>query len=280
MKKILSIILMLSLAATCAFAFASCGTCAHVDADNNGVCDECEANYCAVHVDADRDGVCDRTACGSVVKCANHVDVDNDGICDTIGCSELVACTSHYDNDLDGVCDSANCEAVVTAPAASYATVSAPFIAALAKDVDSISVNVFVNYNGTELNAYYTFDGTTLHYEKDVVPSLESDVDFVEGDVTVDAQGNVVSGDATVYAAFAKNNLTYNIASGITEYEAAGNVLMIKVAAANTQAVFGQAFASDVVSVITITAEGNVATISLNYTQADGSIVRTVIAYA
>ena len=279
MKKILSIILMLSLAVTCAFAFASCGTCAHTDSDGDGKCDECDENYCAFHVDEDRDGICDREDCGSVVACASHIDVNNDGVCDTTGCYEPVACVAHVDNDNNSICDNPLCNAPIAGAEDSYETLVAPFVSALANKAKAIVVNVSVTKGGETLGAKYTFSGNVLHYEMDVVPGLDSDDTFIEGDVTVDANGTVVSGDASVYQKFAANDLTYNIASGITEYELAGNILMIKVEAANTEVVFGRAFASDVVSTITITDAGKVSSITLNYTQADGSTVKTVVSY-
>ena len=278
MKKILSIILMLSLAVTCAFAFASCGACAHTDSDGDGKCDECDENYCASHIDEDRNGVCDREGCGSVVACASHIDLNNDGICDTTGCNERVACVAHSDVDKDGVCDNPLCDAPVASDE-SYETVAEPFVAALANNAKAITVNVFVTKGDETLGAYYTFNGSVLHYEMDVVPTLESDADFIEGDITVDANGAVVSGDASVYQKFAANHLTYNIASGIEEYEASGKVLMIKVKAADTETVFGRAFVSDVVTTITLNDNAKVASITLSYAQADGSTVKTIISY-
>lgn len=58
MKKIVALILAL----VCVFSFASCDDeCEkHIDADENGKCDVCEADYtCPGHVDADANGVCD-----------------------------------------------------------------------------------------------------------------------------------------------------------------------------------------------------------------------------
>lgn len=284
MKKILSIILMLSLAVTCAFAFASCGECQHLDDNGDGKCDECEQDYCAKHVDSDRDGVCDRANCGAVVRCANHVDVDNDGICDTIGCSVLVACDGdHVDEDGDEICDKANCTVSVPKAAVDYATASAPFVSALANKSNAVNASVTVTMAGEELNASYvltkTADGFSLEYVYEQIAGLDSDVEVLTGTVTVDAAGNVVSGDAAMWTAFAANDLNPNIATGVKEFDAAGNVLTITVAAADTATVFGKAFASDVVSTITLDGAGKVASITLNYTQADGSSVEAIMAY-
>ena len=78
-------------------ASGSCraGTCQYVDADGDGVCDNC-GTACR-YVDADGDGVCDNrgTAC-------RYVDADGDGVCDNRG-----AACRYVDADGDGVCDNA-----------------------------------------------------------------------------------------------------------------------------------------------------------------------------
>ena len=96
MKKYLSAaliaVLVLILCATGAFAvFGGHGighvghrqaSCRYLDADGNGVCDNCgaAAGSCTGYVDADGDGVCDyRGANGSG---RGFVDADGDGICD------------------------------------------------------------------------------------------------------------------------------------------------------------------------------------------------------
>ena len=54
------------------------GTCQYVDADGDGVCDNC-GTACR-YVDADGDGVCDN--CGTACR---YVDADSNGICDNAG---------------------------------------------------------------------------------------------------------------------------------------------------------------------------------------------------
>ena len=67
---------------------------AHVDADDNGECDNCKAAYtdgCDGHVDKDDNGVCDNDGCEEAFT---------DG-CDTKDC---------YDSDSDGKCDNDACD--------------------------------------------------------------------------------------------------------------------------------------------------------------------------
>jgi len=77
MKKILSLILVLMMALTCLFTFAACQMpqtqCTnHVDANNDGKCDTCQADMpatppaCTTHVDSNTDGKCD--TCGATVQ--------------------------------------------------------------------------------------------------------------------------------------------------------------------------------------------------------------------
>ena len=87
MKKLLSTILVLALALALALTLVSCGECSeHVDSDNDGKCDECDADYCAGHVDADKDGICDNGNCGARVPCAQHIDANGDRVCDVPAC--------------------------------------------------------------------------------------------------------------------------------------------------------------------------------------------------
>lgn len=110
MKKLLSTILALALALTLVFALVSCGCDEHVDSDNDGKCDECEADYCATHVDADRNGICDHGSCGAAVPCTQHIDSDGDRICDVPNCGAFAlpdpcANGSCADVNKDGICD-------------------------------------------------------------------------------------------------------------------------------------------------------------------------------
>ena len=81
MKKILLILLCLTLAASC-LVLTACGgdgtTCTeHTDADSNGKCDNCNADVeveCTEHVDADGDYLCD--TCGAAVIPQGPIQVD------------------------------------------------------------------------------------------------------------------------------------------------------------------------------------------------------------
>lgn len=81
MKKILLILLCLTLAASC-FVMTACGDtpteCTeHTDADSNGKCDNCGADVeveCTEHTDADADYLCDN--CGAAVLPAGPAQAD------------------------------------------------------------------------------------------------------------------------------------------------------------------------------------------------------------
>lgn len=80
------------------------GVCGgYVDADNDGVCDNCDAaaSSCPGFVDENGDGACD--AYGSGQGCPGYSDADGDGMCDNRGSSRN--CPGYTDADDDGVCD-------------------------------------------------------------------------------------------------------------------------------------------------------------------------------
>ena len=84
----------------------------YVDADGNGICDNCgslRANCygyagCTNYVDADGNGICDncgslRANCHGYAGCINYVDADGNGICDNCGslrgnCHGYAGCTN------------------------------------------------------------------------------------------------------------------------------------------------------------------------------------------
>ena len=72
-----------------------------VDADGDGICDNCINPVCKVFVDANGDGICDN--CKNP-DCKNFKDADGDGKCDN--CTNP-NCTGFVDADGDGKCD--NC---------------------------------------------------------------------------------------------------------------------------------------------------------------------------
>ncbi len=98
MKKILLLLLVLVLSFSLLVACGPTedptptpGDCTeHVDADNNGKCDKCDAEMpkpeCTEHVDEDEDGKCDN--CDTDMpepECTEHVDADKSGTCDNCG---------------------------------------------------------------------------------------------------------------------------------------------------------------------------------------------------
>ena len=67
-------------------ALSEVGGRAFVDADGDGVCDDCgfEAGACRGYVDENADGICDNYADGA--GCGRgYVDADGDGVCDRSG---------------------------------------------------------------------------------------------------------------------------------------------------------------------------------------------------
>lgn len=117
-KVSIALALMLVLCMICSlFAFVGCDDeCTqHVDADGDGLCDNCGAEMpkepCTEHVDANNDGKCD--VCGADMPKDpeptpdpdehEHVDANDDGKCDVCG-----LCLNHRDTNGDGKCD--NCD--------------------------------------------------------------------------------------------------------------------------------------------------------------------------
>lgn len=88
---VLAAVIMLSAGADTAFAAGPRGGRCFVDADGDGICDVCGANYGScltgegtAFADADGDGICDN--CGLYHWCGmgggNYIDADGDGVCD------------------------------------------------------------------------------------------------------------------------------------------------------------------------------------------------------
>lgn len=117
-KVSIALALMLVLCMICSlFAFVGCDDeCTqHVDADGDGLCDNCGAEMpkepCTEHVDANNDGKCD--VCGADMPNDpeptpdpdehEHVDANDDGKCDVCD-----LCLNHRDTNGDGKCD--NCD--------------------------------------------------------------------------------------------------------------------------------------------------------------------------
>lgn len=80
---------------------------AYVDANGDGICDNCAAGStsCPGYRDVNGDGVCDNAAASSGRgACSGFVDANGDGICDN--CSGRGAvCPGYADADGDGACD-------------------------------------------------------------------------------------------------------------------------------------------------------------------------------
>lgn len=90
LRKSLLVLLTLPLLAGCDLFGPKDNSCkSHVDANNDGYCDNCGAKLTADcnHYDGNHDGFCDY--CGEEIKtpepCTNHIDLNGDGKCDNCG---------------------------------------------------------------------------------------------------------------------------------------------------------------------------------------------------
>lgn len=100
LTKVMSIVLV---AVMLICTLTACG-CAHVDADHNGLCDNCRKPQEVVHDDTNpKDGICD--TCKQLII-HEHVDTDDDEKCDV--CNGLMD-HNHEDLDHDGKCDIDGC---------------------------------------------------------------------------------------------------------------------------------------------------------------------------
>lgn len=112
-RKFIILLLVVFALAVCA---VSCGSCEHVDKDDDGKCDivDCGEAYsdgCDLHRDANDDRECDICNTGFFDACDVHCDANDDGECDTNGCSVEVddGCDVHRDADDNGLCDTDGC---------------------------------------------------------------------------------------------------------------------------------------------------------------------------
>ncbi len=99
MTKLTKVLSVLIVAIMLICTLTACG-CAHVDADHNGLCDQCRKPQEVVHNDTNpQDGICD--TCQQLIE-HDHADANGDGKCDV--CNGMMDHT-HVDADHDGKCD-------------------------------------------------------------------------------------------------------------------------------------------------------------------------------
>ena len=99
MTKLTKVLSVLLIAILLVGTLTACG-CAHVDADHNGLCDNCRKPQEVVHDDTNpKDGICD--SCQKLIE-HDHADANGDGQCDV--CNGMMDHT-HVDADHDGKCD-------------------------------------------------------------------------------------------------------------------------------------------------------------------------------
>lgn len=154
-----------------------------------------------------------------------------------------------------------------------YAEDAAEFFTAFgATTISSLKVTVVADTaEGTLTSTYtttYNADKTgTMTYSIETIPGLDSNDDLVvlTGSIACDANGNFFD-DGEISGKLGATGVNFDYDSDkINNYEIDGNTLFITVAAADTQAVIGQAIGSD--ASITVTkADGKIASITLTYT--------------
>ena len=190
MKKIIALLLVLA----SVFAFAACDLikqpCTnHVDADNDGKCDTCQANMpttppaCTTHVDSNNDGKCDTCQAdmpATPPACTTHTDVNpKDNKCDTCGATVE---SKPEGLDLTPITDA------IAATTYTTATVTT----AIDSEYGTLTGEYTVTFseNGTATVDYSYEQFTTVSEENADKPMKTT----VEGSATIDAQGNVTSG--------------------------------------------------------------------------------------
>ena len=184
MKKFLALIviccMMMSTLASCGLIDRIWGSCEHVDANGDHICDKCEEELedhvppsqkpCDEHKDEDGDLKCDD--CGADLPkpqppvCTEHKDEDGDYKCDDCGADlpkpQPPACTEHKDEDGDYKCD--NCQYVMFEEV-KY-TLNISDLEAGSRQEDDIN-GKFTIVSGTEIrNRTKTYEG--VEYNKSV----------------------------------------------------------------------------------------------------------------
>ena len=283
----------------------------HVDTDKNGKCDVCDAEVeCFIHVDVDKNGKCDNCAktveclvhtdlikdnkcdvCGADVPCFVHYDAIKDGKCDVCGEAVELICAEHVDADNDKKCDI--CDAAIvateggngnTAGVSAYEKAAAKFIAALNAGVkDGVVVGVSKGADiFAEFSTIYNEDGSyvmTYSYPK-LAEDFNDDDEIVTGQIVFDKDGKCIEGDAAIAATVGAKGLKANLAyENIDAFKVSGNSLMINVAAENSAEVLGVELESDAVVVVFIDENAAIASISLNYIDADNDNVVILCSY-
>ena len=103
MRKLTKVMSVLLVAILLIGTLAACG-CNHVDADHNGLCDNCRKPQEVVHDDVNpKDGICD--TCQQLIV-HDHADTNSDGKCDV--CNGMMD-HNHVDADHNGKCDIDGC---------------------------------------------------------------------------------------------------------------------------------------------------------------------------
>lgn len=294
MKRILCLLLAMTLTVGLAFAFASCdkdeggatpGCSSHVDKNDDGKCDNAGCNAdcndgCDKHVDKNDDGKCDNEGCTADCNdgCDVHRDANDDGVCDTDGCNKAYTdgCDVHTDADGNGVCDNDGCGKPAQGSTADNADLD-PFKAAF--DVTSLSsanmtiamsAPIFEDTMDAAYDIVYNKDGSVnIAYTYEQISEISDDASpeaiftTVSGNATIGADGSVNgSVDNKVTAAALAS---YNLDPSLMTYSVAAGVLTMNVPAANTEAVLGSAIDADVRVTVTV-ADGVVVAVTMDYT--------------
>ena len=271
----------------CDFCLATYTCPGHQDANLDGICDECQTEYvcpghkdadankrcdvcglpwsCNLHKDSDNDEKCDY--CDYEFECEGHVDAMGDGKCDK--CDRDYTCPGHEDEDGDNECDI--CTAYYKAPE----DFRADFVTASGRTDPSV---LFVSVTTTEVgmpsltstykvtyiqNGSFVIEFTEQRYNSDI-SSGDIVVTLPKVVVTCDASGNYSDGGLFVGSNPAATGIKVDF-SKLKNYDTPNSTtLNATVAAADTSAVFGSAYGSNVELTVN-KSETEITYVSLSY---------------
>lgn len=237
----------------------------HVDVDSNGKCEVCKARFecLPAHRDSDGNGFCDK--CQAEFVCTGHIDAGADGRCDK--CDMIYVCPGHVDANKDNKCD------VCHAPYKTPVDYREGF-EEVAKTTNPMSFTITIVTEeagiGTLTSTYtvtygvggaFTVVGTMQKFNE----SLEGDLIItVPVNVTCDGKGNYSDGGEFAGKLGLVEPLTVDY-SALKNYTTPTQTLLnATVAAADTEAVFGVSYDSDVTLVVN-KSETKIVTVAISY---------------
>lgn len=259
MKKI--ICLLVAIAAM--LALVSCGECeTHIDADKDGVCDECGA---AVEIPAP--------------ECTDHVDADGDGVCDTEGCNEAVEPAPVEPANKAFFDAIAAAEPTVITTMSSISVDNTPYVTIYRT---TITEDGFIHDVTSEREATFEDDSdeakitewTRIVYAGGIYTKY---VKHSESEEFTD--GVALSMPPVIEYVNVKNNITVE---NITDYTMSrdGATLTAELTPELCETVFGAEVSADTVKLTVKTIGGRLSAIEVQYTAANGAVVNVTTSYS